>query len=63
MSKAALSEEIKVRTDGRMKIGLEDIAIREGLDLSDIARRAFRLLLQQEQSRSNTLTTGYNGNC
>lgn len=34
------SEEIKVRVEPRMKLDLEDIAVREQLDLSDIARRA-----------------------
>ena len=58
MPKDTLTEEVKVRVPKRMRFGLEDIAAREGLDLSDIARRAFRDLLRVHAPEPPSLTTG-----
>ena len=49
--KATKTEEIKVRIDPLSKRALEQIAQSEGLDLSDIARRAFRDLISRLQGR------------
>lgn len=50
MSKPLKSEEIKVRVEPSKKLALEEIAQRDGLDLSDIVRRALTEMINRRTS-------------
>ena len=54
VQKIVKTEEIKVRLEPSKKRALEEIAQREQLDLSDIARRAFKELIERDSSKRAT---------
>ena len=53
MAKIPYEDELKTRISIAMKKALQAIADREGLDLSDIARRAFTDLLRNDATRNS----------
>lgn len=55
---ALKSEEIKVRVEPIKKLALEQIADSEGLQLSDIVRRAINELLDRQTTRQLSFRYG-----